>query len=932
MQQASQAVAPKFKPPLIRPTWVRRDRLIDRLDRVQSKVVLIAAPSGFGKTSLLASWVAGRTDAVTWLSLGTESYTLSQFLRQVFSAAEWLASDFDDNLRAQLAMPRNVEDGHPSDDALTGAVLDAIGRSTVPWTLVIDDYHVIDDSQIHAFVTALIASMPDDCRLVISTRHTPPLPVARLSISEDLLVLKSEDLSVTPAECRAMLGNLGVEVGEQQALDVVEHTGGWIVAVHLIASAAQKQPLDSVIKALETFRGELELLSDFLFDEVLGQQTPEVRDFLLKISILDHFTVETCHAVSSSPAAALLLDQIWRDRLFLIELDESRTWFRFHELFREFLRRVLTLETDPEVIQHLHSVAKDWYLEHNLLDDALAHGIEARDWTGAAEIIRPMATSIFATHRLAELLEWLRRIPRDAVLCDPDLSSIAAYALVRQSMIDASLMYLEAAEIGYQQTGNSYGLAITEIVRGAIARFHEDGPALIEHAIQGLTFALGPENVPDDVDDVTVISGLLHYTGTWIEALPHGIPYFQLSLGLLLQGRVPAAERIAERFVDVYRQAGDKPGTTNALTLLARARVQSARLVEAEALARPIAQVDFNDVPIDRAMAVVTLAEVLYAWDQLDDCEQILQGGLAMLAHAQAGPQDAPIQLLLARVYWAREDFESARAALATAVKSASRLGNQRRVREAKAFQARIAMSESDLDPARRWSSTSGLSFEVAGDATLVNECLVQARLLIASGDAERAVEWLVRMRDTAEQDGRPHDLIQILVLLSIAYLDAFDLDHAIDALRDALNIGEPQGYLRVFLDESLPMLRLLRIAHRRGVQVPFVEELLELGGEIPGKVVRLIHADLVEPITAREIEVLKLVALGLTNKEISDELYLALATVKRHITNINGKFGVSSRTAAVQKARRLGLLSNDALSPAAAAPRLQSDKRSNTS
>ncbi len=897
----------RLRPPQVSAGWTHRSTLIDRLNAAQTKVILVVAPAGFGKTALLSTWIGEVGETGAWLSLRSHDSTLPRFLYHLAIALEPFASE----LPAKVAGFQSTV-GESNDTSLANVVLDVIGHCTSPWTLVIDEYEAINTPEIDAFIAAMIDTMPDTCRLVLSTSAEPTLSIARLRVSGDLMVLKADDLRASTAECRAILTDAGVEVNELQVRAIAERTGGWMVGLHLIALTSRTRPVDQVIQSLAVFEGELELICDFFLEEILEKTSPELHAFLLQVSVLDRFTADICHAVTGNPASAQLLKEARRNGLFLIELDDSRTWFKFHDLFSEFLRRELVLEVDPNSILELHEAASLALREQNLVEEALTHSLKARQWSASAEIIRSVAARLFLKHRLARLLTWLERFPRDFVLADPDLSSIAAYAYVRQGRIDDGILFVEAAEAIWKPAGNAAGIAVTEMVHAGIARFREDGAGLIEHGSNELARLAELGKIAESDDYTDVMPRILHYTGTWVESMPNVIPYLQIGLGLCYQGRTTAAEQMAERIVETLLEAGNNSLMTTALTLLAITRVASGRLNEAEIVAAPIARVDADDMPPDRALAANALAEVLYAWDRLDDCEQVVQDGIMMLSQIQAQSEDALLQLQLARIYWSRGDIGGARAALDAAAKSAAEIHNVRRMREVEAFHARIAIATGDLGRAQRWALSHQVTSDQAGDAAHVSENLVHARMFIATGESECAVEWLESMRESASRDGRRHDLVQILALLSVAYLDMFELDRATEVLTEGLHVGETGGYVRVFLDEGVPMLRLLRIVYRRGIQVPYVAKLLKRAGETPGTVRRFEHSDLVEPITSREIEVLLLVALGLTNKEISEELFLAIATVKRHVTNIHGKLGVSSRTEAVQKARKLKLLSSE--------------------
>jgi LuxR family maltose regulon positive regulatory protein len=899
MHQSSLVLSSRVRPPALRETSARRIRLLRTLDAVSSKAILVIAPAGFGKTTLLSSWMQTIGEAGAWVTLGPETNTLTGFLNHIAVALDLFSPE-------TMATLRTRSSDSSSSSRAADMVLEGVERSDSIWMLVLDDFHLITDPEIHAFITRLIDVMNDGSRLVIASRSEAPIPVARLRLQGEMTLISAEDLRATPVECRAALAELGLELTPLQANAIARRTAGWMAALHLVAVAGRTRLVEEVIQLLEGFDAEFDLLADFLLQEILGQESTEMQEFLLRISILDRFTIDTCFAVTGNPSAGQLLDRARRNGLFLAELDDSRTWFRFHPLFREFLRRELNLRTDPEGVLRLHELACRWFVAHNMDDEALTHAVESRDWASATKMIKSVAFRLLFSSRVGEIFPLLENFPNEVILADPDLSSIAAYALVRQGRIGASSPYLEAAELGWNGSDSAVGLAVVELVRGSIARFREDGPRLFEHGLQSL--ALVTESAGEIGEDGI---HFLRYSGTWLEPFPHLIPYLQMALGLMYQRRISDASRLAEE-IRRYRLSESVDADARISTVLVgAARAAAGLLHDAEATLRPIVTIgDFDDIPAERSLAVLVLSEIMYAWDRLSESEDVLLEGIRSLAQSGVQILDAPLQMQLARTRWALGDLDGAFQALDAAEASAASLQNRARLLEVDAFRARIALALGDVDRCERWFVSQRSSAEQSDDRVPLQVHLVTARLHIANGDTEEAVVLLEGLGQTARENGATFDLIQILTLLSIAYLDLFELDQAVEVLRDALEIGEASGYIRVFVDEGAPMTRLLRIAHRRGVQVHYINTLLEASGQTPEKLTKFTHTDLVEPITARELEVLGLVALSLTNKEISDELYIAVSTVKRHITNLYGKLGVSSRTEAVQKARKLQLLS----------------------
>jgi ATP/maltotriose-dependent transcriptional regulator MalT len=507
-------------------------------------------------------------------------------------------------------------------------------------------------------------------------------------------------------------------------------------------------------------------------------------------------------------------------------------------------------------------------------------------------------------------MRWLEAFPNDVKLADPDLSSITAFCLARQGRIAEVPPFLEAAEVLWEKAKNNNGLAVVEIIRGEVARMREEGGKLIEHAARCLTLAGCKQ---DAVAAAGATVGVCHVrlTGTWMEASPHIIPFIQLALGLTLSGRITEGVRLAEELLE-FRKADDVDREIRTvLAQVGHAYVAAGRFAEAETILERVAHDGLDEILTDATLVVGSLSKIMYSQNRINECEQLLQEGIRLLTQRRMQSLDAPLQLQLARVRWAKGDLHGTLESLDAATESANSLQNARQLNEVYAFLARIALAGGDVESARRWALMPRLAADPPAGSMSLPDSLILARIHIAEGDVEAAVELLERLRRTLAASGARYNLLHVLALLSLAYLDLFELEQAIQVLHDALVIGEAAHHVRVFIDDGSPMSRLLRIAHRRGVQVYYVNTLLKASGETPEKLTKFTHIDLIEPITAREIDVLELLALSLTNKEISEELFIALSTVKRHITNLYGKLGVSSRTEAVQKARKLNLLAS---------------------
>lgn len=903
----------RLHPPRLRANRIARARLLTKLDIAQTKLTLLVAPAGFGKTTLLNQWVRRRSEPVAWLTLSPDDNALTIFLFALLSAIQHLDRDVVDVTMQQRMGPHAGEI-----EAVFAHLLNDPATFKTPWTLVLDDYHVIDNAQVDHVVRQLLEHTPNTFRIVIASRTAPRLPVARLRVHEELTYLNADELRVSAAELPSLIAEYGIAASAAEQRALIEHTNGWIVALHLAAITANAQPLGEVIRSLAGFNGDFDLLGDFLLQEVLDQQPPEVRRFLLQTAILERFTEAACRAVTGSAGAAQLLEQVQRRKLFLAPLDELGEWFHYHHLFRDFLLRRLLLEVEPEDVVALHAAAGAWFEQQGLVGEAINHTIKAEEWARAAALISRLATSRFLQHGESDLLVWLLSFPTTVLHADANLSSLTAYTLIRLGRGTEAEPLLAAAEQQWRAAGNAYGLALIGVVRGALARFRDDDAALITHAVDAIAHATGEAALDAEGRLATLTPRLIRLEGTWLGSVGQQLSYAHLTMGLRLQGRLAEAAGLYDQIEGAFNADGQALTDTYYAPEAANIYLAQGLLLQVESTCSAFLQHD--GLASERMLGMALLGEVLREWNRLPAGEQVVREALALAARFEA-PVFLPLLYnTLARIRWSSGDDEAALASLDAADEAAAALGNIRRAREATALRVRIALAGGDLAPALRWAAYRGFEGANVPTRTTLPELLVYARLLMAQDEPAGAAALLSDLGTAAAGDRRQHDLVHIEVLQSMAYFDLGDRDLALAELQKVLALAAPEGYVRAFLDEGTPMRRLLRIARRRFVQLPYVQRLLDEEGEDLRKAARIVHPALIESITAREHRVLQLLHVGLTNRELGEELGIALPTVKRHVANLYGKLGASSRSEALQKAYGLGLLSKQpAATPSAA-------------
>jgi LuxR family maltose regulon positive regulatory protein len=883
-------LATKFHVPPVKPGHVARQRLIDCLDATAPRdLVLVCAPAGSGKTALLAEWSRHHADETAWVSLDPGDGDPARFWRHLIAAIEPFRPGV-----MPLADTLADAGSAPLETIATG-LINHVARDRSPLVLVLDDYHHVEDAAVHRSVDFLLDHEPEAMRLVIASRVEPPLSVPRRRAGGRLTEIRAADLRFTEREAAALLGQAGEPVSEQASTALTERTEGWATGLQLAAVSLRDQP--SIEAFVAAFSGSHRYVLDYLTEEVLEQQDGPVRDFLLETSVLERLTADLCDAVTGRTDGQAMLERIERANLFLVPLDDVRGWWRFHHLFADLLRARLVADRPGRVIE-LHRAAAAWFDERDLGDAAIQHALAAGDTLWAARLVERHADGRLRAGEGSTLRGWLDRLPESLIAERPRLLLARAdLALVsgdsqafEQPFTAAERALASAPEIldePYEPAGGDPGSLLANVPAAlAIGRAH-----LAE--LSGDAAATGEYAARADalVDDDQWMLGILVRAHEAVSAL--------------LAGDVEdAAAGFAASF-ERCREAGERVLASRSLTLGGRAYRAAGRLDRALEFYREgldwLAPAGSRPAPA-AGPVWVGIAEVEYQRDRLDEAEAALDRGLGLcreLAEAISGsPQ--PLANGLALAAWirqARGDPDGASSAMTLALATAPASSVTSLLNPVPVLAGRLRLAHGDLDAVVRWTEDRGLSTEAVGEFACEPEQLLFGRVLIARGRPDAAVRMLDRLALAAA--GRAGSRIQIETLRALALAADGRLDEATTTVRRALDSGWDHGWRRVFIDEGPPMAALLD-------RVPSAPSALlaAFGAHPPAP-----SFGLVEPLTERECEVLRLVAAGRPNREIAGALFVTLDTVKKHVTHILGKLGAANRTEAVARARALGLL-----------------------
>lgn len=900
-------VMTKLMMPPPRTMLVPRPRLIDRLEAgLQGKLTLIIAPAGYGKTTLVSAWhaaEAGHAWPLAWLSLDPNDNDPVRFWTYVISALQTALPGLGSDALALLQSAR------PSSfAAVLTALINALALIPNPVVLVLDDYHAITAPAIHESLAFLLEHQPARLRLVITTRVEPPLPLMRLRARSEVSDLRAADLSFTNDEVEAFLNRLlDLNLSEQDVAALATRTEGWIAGLVLAAHALHGHA--DAAAFISAISGSQRFILDYLVEDVLQQQPIHIRRFLLDTSVLDGLTASLCDALllgDAVPADAaysqLVLDELERKNLFLVPLDDQRRWYRYHHLFGEMLRS-RAQQLQPERIAVLHRRASAWYVQRGLLHDAVKHALAAGDMEQAANLIEQGAERTLLRGEVTTLLGWLGALPPAMVQARPWLRLAHAWALGFTGQVDAAaaqLLGADAQASAAESTPHGSAAAFQALVAGQ----RGDVAGLIARAQDAVAFDAAHGGVPQSLSLLAL--GNAHF----------------------FTGDLAATRETLAQVIAAHQASGDLLSSMLAIYILADVELHQGHVRQAAELLQQGIQMgsgpDGQPLPI-AGLAYSGLGNILREQNQLDMALHSLRRGSALAA--QWGIQVTLVDgvIALARLHQANGDVEIGLQALAELEASmwAAWATPWQRAQLA-ACRARLWLAQGQLGPARQWAQNYAQYVEAAGPnlRPLIKYCFAHmtlARVRLAEAQPEEAAQVLTPLLDVAEAGGWAGDLIELLILQALALHMQAATAHALATLRRALTLAEPAGYVRIFVDEGPPMARLLAQCAASLLQgdpiLTYTERLLRVFPEAlsqppiaPGSSQKA-ASPLAEPLSERELEVLRLLAAGLESPEIARNLIISVSTVRTHIKNIYGKLDVHSRVQAVERARALGLL-----------------------
>jgi ATP/maltotriose-dependent transcriptional regulator MalT len=900
-------LATKLHVPGPQPGFVARPRLLERLEEGLARgLLLVCAPAGFGKTSLLANWARRGQRPVAWLSLDEGDNDPARFWRHVVAALDRARPGIAEQVAPLLGPPAPA-----SFEGLVTALINQLATQPDQVVLVLDDYHLVDARPVHASLGFLLEHRPPGLHLVLASRVDPPFGLARLRAGGQLAELRDADLRFTSEEAGALLREaVGPDLPDGAVAALTARTEGWVAGLQLAGLSLRGQA--DVDGFVASFSGSHRYVLDYLAEEVLDRQPEPVRGFLLVSSVLERLSGGLCDAVTGRTDSQRLLEGIERANLFLVPLDEVRGWWRYHQLFADLLR-VRLQQQRPDRVLALHRAAASWHEEHGLVDDAVRHAVAAGEMSWAARLIEQYFDALFLPGEGATVRRWLAMLPAELVWSRPRLCLAQTFMALVGGDMEAIEPPLDAAERAFAAAADEP----FEPSVGRAASLLANVPAAIAVDRAWLAYLRG-----DAEGTVAFASRALAELGE-DEWMLDSAARWHLAVAEWLRGRLAEAERALSSSTARWRAAGERYLAVRGchhlgLVQRAQGRLDAALGTYQQALemTAPLGQPALPSAGIAR----VGMAEVAYQRNELDTALEHVTEGIARCRQLVYTP---PLATGLATLAWIRQvqgDLAGSLEAIDEAEGVAPSRGVATLLNPAPALRARLLLACGDLAAAVRWTEQRGLGADDDPSYPHEPEYLVLARVLLAQDRPDYALGLLGRLHAAARAQGRLGSLIEIQALRALALAGGGDEAAAVAVLAEALTLACPQGYVRVFADEGAPMGALLGrlVAAQRtaqsaagGVPLDCLARLLRAfdathagrGGAaaVPG---------LVEQLTDRELQVLGLLAAGRSNQRIAGELVVSLDTVKKHVGRVLDKLGAANRTEAVARARELGLLS----------------------
>jgi LuxR family maltose regulon positive regulatory protein len=858
----------------------------------ERKLTLISAPAGFGKTTLLVDWVHTHKIPAAWFSVDEGDNDPLRFLTYIILGLQSLAAGTGKAALKMLQSPQPP----PIEPILINLIND-VSRISTDLALVFDDYHWVDARPIHNMIEFFLENLPEQMHMIIATRSDPPLPLARVRSQNMLTELRAADLSFSADETSILFKeSLNLRLSSNDIHLLETRTEGWVAGLQLAALSLQgrENPSDFI----KGFKGDNRYIADYLTEEVLSRQPEHLRNFLLQTSILGRLSGSLCDAVTDQENSRQVLNTLEKANLFVIPLDDERCWYRYHHLFADLLvQRLRTQQGD--LVPELHRRASQWLAENGFKNEAVDHAFCAQDYARAVQLIEEIAEIEWDRARESRLLQWFKKLPDEKIDANPKLCIFYARELFKSGYLDDAEKRLQAAEQILAST--SFSDLNKEGLRGRIAVIRAYISTRTGDLSRTITFSSQALKLlpPRDLNWRSVAATMLGF-GTGSD-------------------RLVEAQQAFSEAMKMSKAAGNVYYHVFAGSCLGSVMLRRGKFKEAK---------DFNrqllSLAIENGIEQTGIVGSLYAnlgmifceWNDINEGIRLINKGIELSELGRDPVILASCQVGLLRAFMYRMDFAGA---LKLMENINERAGNfvlpPWITNTISALNVFFWLGSGNLNAALQWALERGLSIDDTPDGSHEVEYIALAHILIAQNKLDEANRLLQRLIENAKAGDRVYMMIEMRLMRALIFKAQQDTAAALAELKLALSLAEPGGLIMILVSKGKPVAELLEEivavkkrdhdATKAGFSLSYAKKLLSVfKAATPPKI-----EGLIDPISERELEVLYLIAAGLSNREIADKLFISLNTVKTHTKNINSKLDVNSRIKAVARAKELGLL-----------------------
>lgn len=858
---------------------------------MEGRLILVAAPAGYGKTTLISKWLRETLVPSAWLSLDEGDNDPIRFLQYLVTALQKIIPTVGVDLPGMLGGAQPVPF-----DTLMNLLINEVAEHATPFVLVLDDFHLIHNQRILEMLTFLLEHMPPSMHLALLSRTDPPFPLSRLRARDQIVDIRADQLRFNLDEIAIFLNEaMGLRLSADDIAALEARTEGWIAGLQLAALSMQGSQDNH--RFVTAFAGSHRYIMDYLAEEALNAQPDEVRSFLLQTSILDRMCGSLCDAVVEVDGAErsngqLMLEALEHMNLFVVPLDNEQHWYRYHHLFADVLNRQLEKQF-PHQLYDLHHRASQWYERNGFVSEAIRHTLAAGDQDFAIQLIEDNGCQLMMRGEGFTLLNWIEAVEAHSE-DRPWFAILKAWAFALNGYLDRVESALRPVDRFVSSSTSNLKMKIMlgsmAAVRAYLANMRGDSDQAIAFAQQALGYL--PDRVPFARSLRSLATSILG-DASW------------------LNGDLETAREAYMEAVRIGRAAGNIQLTIIANshiaeTLIEQGQLHAAARTFAESLKMATGQ-NGEASPL-AARVHAGLSQVSYEWNHLEAVTRHVHQCIELSRQWESIEFQAVGYVMLARLEQAQCHPEKAKDAMRIAddLEGSYPLAHRHSIWVRSAL-ACLWIAQGNPERAASFLQKDGIEMDGEISYLRAPESLVLLHLLLFQTDYDALLKLSQRLLQRAEAAKRMGQVIEILVLQALAFQGKAEMDQALAALGKALSLAQSEGYVRIFLDEGTAMAKLLHQARAHRIQAGYAAELLDAMGESVSAI-QAPAQSLIEPLTVRELEVMRLIEAGHSNQEIASKLVVSIPTVKRHISNIYAKLGAKSRTQAVSLGKELRL------------------------